>query len=179
MRCGSRPSFRWGLATLPMCLLLLGWSPSYPLDSSSVSESHKWENRGKSGAAWRLNHKGASASLTGRKGAGSPPQELSGGEKRWRICSPFAHNALLPLPPPPRPSTLISPGNRPVVKGEGGRSQSSPGVGVRLLVGSFWFSAVWGAALGSWGRGGGNALLSSPAPRPAHLQPCFGTVGPS
>lgn len=104
-----------------MCLLLLGWSPSYPLDSSSVSESHKWENRGKSGAAWRLNHKGASASLTGRKGAGSPPQELSGGEKRWRICSPFAHNALLPLPPSPPPQHAHI--SRQQACGQGGRRQ--------------------------------------------------------
>lgn len=47
------PQFRLGLGN-PQCLLLPGWSPFFPPDSSSVSQSHKRENSGKSGAAWKL-----------------------------------------------------------------------------------------------------------------------------
>ena len=46
------PLFQLGIRN-QVCLLSPGWSP-FSLDSSSISQSHKRENLGKSGAAWKL-----------------------------------------------------------------------------------------------------------------------------
>ena len=91
---------------------------------------------------------------------------------------PYAHCTFASSPHRPARSHLQATGLLSRGKGEN-RRQAARGVGVRLLAGTIRLSS--GEPLsGAGAGGGGDALLFlSPAPRPAHLRPLFGTAGTS
>lgn len=106
---GEAPAcFRLGLGS-PISLFPPGWSPFFTLHSYSVSQSHKWENLGKSGAAWKRAGKELHKGRRGERVLGVLHAGLSelgiwsvGSWMEKRFFSPHAHNTHLP----PVPSCL-------------------------------------------------------------------------
>ncbi|XP_057566801.1 uncharacterized protein LOC130838031 [Hippopotamus amphibius kiboko] len=109
----------------PVCLLPPGWSPFFPLDSSSVSQSHKRENLGKSGEAWKLAVKEPHQARRGEKVLGALHEGLAEEEKRWR---PLYAHCTLPLAPTGQHTHLL------LSRGEDkNRPQFSRGIGSAVV----------------------------------------------
>ena len=165
------PQFQIGLHN-PVCLLSLGWSPFSP-DSSSVSQSHKRENLGKSGTAWKLTIKDLHQARRDERVLGALHEILSK-EKRWRICGPLEQLALSPLSALSTQQQACDPGGRTKAY-----RSSNVGLGRGSLLGQSGSAPSRGPLSGAGAGDVGDALLPSLETRPAHVRPRFGIAGTS